>query len=226
MELTLSKKHENRIEFIADGISPSFGNTIRRYVMNQVKVLAMDHATFYDNTSSFWDEYLAHRVGLIPISTPDKLPENVEIIFSLDATGPKTVVAKDFTSSDKGINVALEDVVLVTLTANQHLRLEAKAILGSGVKHAKFQAGLITYGIDGDKMKFIVESFYQMKPSDMIVRACNRIESDLDAIADAFEGKKKPAEKKETIKKAAAKTTVKKTTIKKPAAKKKAAKEE
>ena len=227
MELILSKKHENRIEFVADGISPGFGNTIRRYVMNQVKVLAMDHATFYDNTSSFWDEYLAHRVGLIPILTPDKTPESAEIIFSLDVTGPKTVLAKDFKSSDKGINVALEDVVLVTLTANQHLRLEAIARLGSGVEHAKFQAGLITYGIDEGKMKFIVESFYQMKPGSMIVRACNRIVSDLDAIANAFGEKKtkKPAAKKATVKKTTAKkTTVKKTTTKKPAAKKKATK--
>ena len=207
MELTLEKKHENRIEFIADGINPGFGNAIRRYVMNQVKVLAMDHATFYDNTSSFWDEYLAHRIGLMPILTPDKLPESVEIIFSLDAMGPKTVYASDFKSSDKGISLAKGEVPLVTLSANQHLRFEAKARLGSGVEHAKFQAGLISYGINEGKLKFIVESFYQMSPADIVVRACDRIESDIDAIMEAY-GEKKA--KKPAVKKAAVSKTVKK----------------
>ena len=53
--------------------------------MSYVPVLAIDKVTFYDNTTAFWDEYIAHRMGLMPILTPENTPESAEIVFSLDA---------------------------------------------------------------------------------------------------------------------------------------------
>jgi DNA-directed RNA polymerase subunit D len=223
MELTLEKKHENRIEFVAQGISTSFANAIRRYVMNRVPVLAMDTVTFYDNTTSLWDEYIGHRLGLVPIVTPDKFPKEGEVVFSIDETGPKVVYGKDVKSSDKEIRIAQDNVVIVTLGANQHVRFEAKAILGTGRQHAKFQAGLVSYGIHEGKFKFIVESFYQMPPARLIIRSCEEIESDINDLLKGLTKKpaKKAAAKKTTTKKdTAKKTTAKKTTTKKATKKK------
>lgn len=222
MELALEKKHENRIEFTVKGIYPSFANAIRRYVMNRVSVLAMDTVTFYDNTTSMWDEYIAHRLGMIPIVTPNKFPASGEVIFSLDETGPKVVYGKDMKSSDKGVRIAQEGIVIATLGQNQHLRFEAKAKLGIGREHSKFQAGLISYGIKEGQFKFVIESFYQMPPGRLISQACEELEKDIDATIKALT--KKPAKKvtkkaaaKKPAKKAAAKkkTTAKKTTKKK-----------
>jgi len=206
MELTLDKKHENRIEFVVGGISTSFGNMIRRYAMNRVPVLALDLVTFYDNTTSMWDEYIAHRLGLIPIQTPEDFPSDGEVVFSLDETGPKVVYAKDFKSSDKEIKIAQDDIVIVTLGQSQHVRLEAKARLGTGVEHAKFQAGLLSYGVKDGKFKIVVESFYQMPPARVITSSCNKILSDIKDALSAFgekpAKKEKVKEKKEPKKKA------------------------
>jgi DNA-directed RNA polymerase subunit D len=223
MELTLKKKHENRIEFTAKGISPTFANAVRRYVMNRVPVLSIDTVTFYDNTTSLWDEYIAHRLGLMPIVTPEKTPASAEVMFSLDETGPKVVYGKDLKCSDKAIKIAQDDIVVVTLGQNQHVRLEAKAVLGTGSKHGKFQAGLVSYGIEGGDFNFMVESFYQMAPARVIGRACDEIGVDIDTILGALSGKKakKPAAKKTAAKKAPAKkAAAKKTTTKKTAKKK------
>jgi hypothetical protein len=209
MELTLEKKHENRIEFVVDGVSAAFANALRRYAMNRVPVLAMDSVTFYDNTTSMWDEYIAHRLGLMPVATPEDFPEKGEVVFSLDETGPKIVYAKEFKSSDKEVKIAQDDIVVVTLGPGQHIRLEAKARLGRGIEHAKFQSGLVSYGLDNGKLKMVVESFYHAPAQDVVLRACDELQDDVDTLLEALGEKvaRKPKEKKakEPKKKAAKK---------------------
>ena len=197
MKLTLDKLHENRIEFLAQDVTVSMANTLRRYSMSRVPILAIDKVTFYDNTSPLWDEYVAHRLGLLPITTPDKLPENSEIVFSLDAEGPKTVHASELKSSDKEIKVAKGTIPVLTLAANQRIRFECKAVVGTGRKHAKFQAGLVAYGNEGKGLRFFVESFFQMEPIEVIQRGCDAIESDLDAIEEVLSEKPKKKKKAE-----------------------------
>ena len=189
--MKLDKKHENRIEFVAD-VSTSFANLVRRYSIGRIPVLAIDQVTFYDNSSPLWDEYIAHRLGLMPIATPEKTPESAEIIFSLDVEGPKTVLSSEMKSSDKDIQMA-KDIPVVTLGPNQHLRFEAKAVLGNARKHAKFQSAIVSYGKEGDSLKFMVESCFQMEPSEVIGRACDVINDDIDAVAEALG--RKPAKK-------------------------------
>ncbi len=193
MKLTLDKKHGNRIEFITKGISTTFANMVRRYSMSRVPVLAIEKVVFYDNTSALWDEYIAHRLGLLPIVTPDKTPESAEIVFTLDAEGPKTTYSSDMTSSDKDITVK-ENITIATLGPNQHVRFEAKAVLGTGRNHAKFQAGLVSYGGEDD-LKMFVESFFQMAPQDVLIRGCDVIESNIEAIEEVL-GKKVEKKKK------------------------------
>ncbi len=218
MKLVLEKKHENRIEFLVDGTTSGFANMLRRYAMSRVPVMAIDSVTFYDNSSAFWDEYIGHRLGLMPVATPAKTSEKAEVILSVDAAGPTVVKSGDFKSSDKEIKMAREDIVVVTLDENQTLRLEGKAVLNNSRRHAKFQAGLLGYGeTDEDgKFKVFVESFYQMSPAEVLLRGCGIVEDDVDELLEAVG--KKPAKKK-AVKKTAAKKTVKKT-AKKPSKKK------
>ena len=196
MKLSLDKKHENRIEFIAEEVSTAMANMVRRYSISRVNVFAIDNVTFYDNTSPLWDEYVSHRLGLMPVITPAKTPENAEVILSIDAEGPKIAYTSDLKSSDKDVSVA-KKIPITTLGPGQRLRFEAKAILGNGRKHAKFQAGLVAYGVEGKGLRFIVESFYQMEPADVIERGLDVIESDIDAIAAALGEKPKKKKKAE-----------------------------
>jgi len=194
--MKLDKKHENRLEFIAEGIDTTFANMVRRYSMSRVPVLAISNVTFYDNNSAFWDEYVAHRLGLMPVTTPAKTPEGAEIVLSLDEQGPKIVYTTDFESSDKDISIP-KKIIIITLAQDQRLRLEAKATLGTGRKHAKFQAGLVSYGKEGDNIRFMVESFFHMEPYEVIERGCDVITADIEAIEAALGVEKKPKKKAE-----------------------------
>jgi len=179
MNFTLEKKHENRIEFSVKGTETYFANMVRRYSMSRVPVLAIDNVTFYDNTTALWDEYLAHRIGLFPVKTPKKLPKSAEVIFYLDFEGPGIAYSKDMKCEDKGVEIAKENIPIVTLGDKQKIKLEGKAVLGTAEQHAKFQSGLVSYGIEGDEIKFFTESFYHMEPSDVIIRGCDEMLSDI-----------------------------------------------
>lgn len=195
MKISIEKEKANRLEMMVDGITVTFANALRRYTMMHLPILAMDNVTFYDNTSWIFDEYLSHRLGMMPITTPDKLPENTEVTFTLDETGPKIIYSKNLKSSDNDISVAKEQIPIITLNENQRLRLEAKARVGYGTEHAKFQAGLTSYEALGEnRFKFKIESFFQMDPSDIVIRSCNSLEKDL---SETIKELKKAEKKKE-----------------------------
>ncbi len=200
MEVSGVSEKGNKLSFTAKGVSLPLANAIRRYSMNHIPVLAIDQITMYENSASIFDEYIAHRIGMLPIKTPKRLPASAEISFVLDAQGPKPVLSEDLKSSDAGISVAEPRIPIVTLMENQTLRLEGKAILGTGRKHAKFQAGIAAYEEKEDgSLIFKAESFLQMGPQDMLERGCKILEEDLEELAEELEsigGKKKKAKKK------------------------------
>jgi DNA-directed RNA polymerase subunit D len=201
MQLENVSEKGNKLSFTLKGAKLALANAIRRYSMNHVPVLAIDKVTMYENSSPVFDEYIAHRIGMLPIKTPKNLPASTEVSFVLDVQGPKAVFAEDLKSSDSGIIVAEPRIPIVTLIEGQSVRLEGKAILGIGRKHAKFQAGLAAYDEQEDGTLLMkVESFFNMGPKDMLVRGCKALEDDLEELSDelgALSGKKKKAKKKE-----------------------------
>jgi len=180
MKVSVGKPDKNKLSFVLEGTSTEFANAVRRYGMMGVPVFAIDSVVFYENTTSIFDEYISHRLGQIPLLTTVKALKNSEVTFVIDEVGPKVVCSSDMKCSDKDVKVAKEKIPIITLTEGQKLRLEAKAVPGNGRTHAKFQAGLLSYGILDSKFDFKVESFFQMDPEDLVVRACDVILEDLD----------------------------------------------
>lgn len=187
MNIEILSEKDNKIEFLLKGSTLSFANLIRRFGMSRVPVFAIDKVTFYENDSAMFDEYIAHRLGLVPIASERNAREGEEVLFTLEASGPATIYSKDLKSTDPKIKAAFENIPLLKLLEGQNLRLEAKARLGVGSKHAKWQAGLISYEVLGEKeFKMKLESFMQLEPrelllatADMIIKRCDEIEENL-----------------------------------------------
>ena len=121
-------------------------NAIRRTVLSDLPSFAIEDVSFYENTSPLFNEYIAHRLAMIPLTFDENASPDVKITLSIEATGPSIVYSKDFKSTDDKITPATQHIPIMTLMENQTLRLEAVAILGSPSQHAKFQNSHCSYG--------------------------------------------------------------------------------
>ncbi|MEM3181441.1 MAG: DNA-directed RNA polymerase subunit D [Candidatus Micrarchaeaceae archaeon] len=173
MKINFTEDTPFAVRFTISGIGFAEANALRRIATGSVPTFAIDTVTFYENTSAMFDEYIAHRIGLIPILTPSKgYDEKDEIMFSLEAEGPITVYSGDLKTSDKNVKVANEKIPIMKLAEEQRLKLEGKAIMGTGSKHAKFQPGIATYKqLDNGDFEFYVETFGQMPAIEIVNKA-------------------------------------------------------
>ncbi|VVC02021.1 DNA-directed RNA polymerase subunit D [uncultured archaeon] len=201
MDLSIEKEDGRRMSFALSGSSIGFANLLRRFAMNQVPTFAIDKVTFYENTSSMFDEYIGHRIGLVPLKWAPGFKPEEEVVFTLEASGPANVYSSHLQSTADKVKVATEKIPLLKLLQDQNLRLEAKAIQGVGRKHAKWQAGLVAYGIEEDKFNFRVESFMQMSPRDMLSHAAELLDERCEALESELAGLKKAAKENKKKKK-------------------------
>ncbi len=185
MKIDILEDKGNVFRFSLKDSTNMYANAIRRIATIGVPTFAIDTVTFYENTSSIFDEYIAHRIGLIPIVTPQKgYSEKDEVLFTLEATGPKTIYSKDLESADKEVKVANENIPIIKLADEQRIRIEGKARMGTGIDHAKFQPGLITYDEQSEGVfEFYVEAFGQRPPKQIINKAFEVIEEQLQELS-------------------------------------------
>ncbi|MGB9635503.1 MAG: DNA-directed RNA polymerase subunit D, partial [Candidatus Micrarchaeia archaeon] len=168
------KEDGNRVTFKLKGVPVTFANALRRSIMNRVPVYAIDEITVYENTSAFFDEYIANRVGMIPIVTPDKFDE--EVMFSVNAEGPTVIMSGSLEPSNPKVHVATKEIPIIELANKQTLRIEGVARKKTGKVHAKFQGGIASYEYTEEgEYTFIVESFGQMDASELIKRSLREL---------------------------------------------------
>ncbi len=134
-------------------------NAIRRAMISEVPTMAVDIVVFTLNTSVFYDEIIAHRLGLIPLTSeyalekyksPEECMGGEEVIFSeecvvkldLEAENnsdkPLTIYSRDLRTSDPDVKPVYESIPILVLGPGQKIRLEAYARLGRGKEHAKW----------------------------------------------------------------------------------------
>lgn len=198
MDVNVNSDDGRKLDFTLSGVTPGFANLMRRFSMQQVRTFAIDRVTIYENTSSMFDEYIAHRIGQIPLKITGTLQPDDEALFTLEASGPATVYASELKTAHDKIRVATEKVPLLKLLEEQNLRLEAKAISGLGRKHAKWQAGMAGYEITPKgEFHFKAESFLQLPVRDLFLKASEEVEERCAALRKELKALEKEVKKKE-----------------------------
>jgi DNA-directed RNA polymerase subunit D len=149
MNASIVKENDAMLTLHLKGVSTPFVNALRRAVISDLPAFAIDEVDFYENNSPLFNEYLANRIGLVPLTFDENAADDVKITFQLNVESTdetRTVYSSELVSTDPAIRVFAERIPLIKLGKNQKLRLEATAITGTAKKHAKFQSALASSG--------------------------------------------------------------------------------
>ncbi|KAG2226328.1 hypothetical protein INT45_006000 [Circinella minor] len=154
---SLTKDH---IDFVLSDTDLSVANALRRVMIAEVPTVAIDMVEIETNSTVLADEFIAHRLGMVPIDSRDveKLrytrdctcsqycPEcSVELTMHVKCTDDrtKTVTSRDLISSNLTFAPVLQDkndagVMLVKLRKGHELKLKCIAKKGVAKEHAKW----------------------------------------------------------------------------------------
>jgi len=156
MEVTVASNDDNKAILLLEKSEPALANAVRRTLLAEIPIMAVDTVTFYENTSVMPDEYVAHRIAMVPFKTDLKAYKRPEdccsgncascsVDLTIDEAGPKMVYSSDIKTSDAKIKPVSGKIPIVELMPGQRLRLEAKAVLGRGEDHAKWKFGVASF---------------------------------------------------------------------------------
>ena len=154
MDLNFIEFTDRKTRFILSGVTPAFANSIRRGMITDVHSMSIDDVNFYNNTSVLFDEMLALRLGLIPLTGgTDYVPASectcsgegcsfCQVSLTLNVKGPTVVYSRDLKSSDPEVVPVEDEIPIIKLFKDQVIMLEAIARKGCGKDHAKFQPAI------------------------------------------------------------------------------------
>ena len=151
-------------EFELTNTDPDIANALRRVMIAEVPTVAIDLVEIEMNTTVLNDEFIAHRLGLIPLvshaveqmSTPYEGDGDFqEIDFELDvhctSDDTENITSQDLIRvQNHELDAALDSIVpvdegegsrgilIVKIRKGQELKLKAKARKGIGKDHAKW----------------------------------------------------------------------------------------
>lgn len=161
--IEVRKLEDDYAEFELMDTDVSVANALRRIMIAEVPTIAIDLVEFDNNTSVLNDEFLAHRLGLIPLTSQyapmlgrpfDAVTDHVDIEFLLHVKCTEgrslEVTDLDLIPVDPGIPVvpvsqemrkttdSVKPVIIAKLGKNQEIKLKAVARKGIGKDHAKW----------------------------------------------------------------------------------------
>jgi DNA-directed RNA polymerase subunit D len=159
LKVEVLEKTPLTLKLYIEGISLHVLNSIRRAIIAETPTMAVDYVVFIENSSAFYDEYIAHRLGLIPLRSDDAMPRykppeecaeaGEKHIFPADCFAKfdlvveaeeeeRVVYAKDLVPTDPYVTPVYGDIAIARLLKGQRIKLEAYARLGRGKEHIKW----------------------------------------------------------------------------------------
>jgi len=212
--VNIIEESNSRIVVRLSGYPIQYVNALRRIAMVEVPVMALDDIIIYNNSSVMHDEILAHRLGLIPLTTPYKkynLPDACEcksklgcpkcrVTIYLDVTADtksRTVYSGDLVSEDESVKPVSDSIPIVILAKDQSIKLEAYARLGKGRVHAKWQPTTIAVSryVDASKDEYILEleSVGSLSARNILISAVDILEEKISRLGERLDGLKEYA---------------------------------
>ncbi|CEP25205.1 RPB3 [Cyberlindnera jadinii] len=163
-KITIRHIDEDSVDFVLADVDLALANSLRRTMIAEIPTLAIDSVEIELNSSVLADEFIAHRLGLIPLQsldvdkleysrdcTCDDYCNRCSVELSLDVRAEEetlSVYSKDLNivSSNQNLNIgtpiivdqAHNGVLICRLRQDQQLKVRCIAKKGISKEHAKW----------------------------------------------------------------------------------------
>jgi len=155
-------------KFHLKGIGYEFVNALRRTIMGKVPTKAIETVRIFKNESVMPDEFIAHRLGLIPILAKD-IDEDSNIKLSLKMTGG--IVKSGNIETDGIVEIPLIEIPIVVLNKGKTIEMELEVISGIGEEHIKWSPAFVYYR---NVPNLIIDKKVDLKEIEHVVDKCPR----------------------------------------------------
>ena len=189
--IKILESSDSHVKLLLKGIDRVYANALRRFAISEVPCMAIDEIVIHENSSVLYDEILAHRLGLIPLTTDLEgyiLPQDCDcktslgctkcrVLLVLDAVATdevKTIYSGDLVSEDTRVKPYVDNIPIIKLAPSQKIKLEAYAKLGKGRHHAKWQPVTISTLTDTDndsEFHLTLESTGSLPANEILLQA-------------------------------------------------------
>ena len=163
-KIKILKLESDSIEFSLKNADLAFANSLRRVIISEVPTMAIDMVQVTENTSPLFDEFVVHRLGLVPLISEDidnynfplncickegcdKCKVDFDIIVKCDENIRQDtidVTSEDIKPKNKDIKVRPVKydehgpIVITKLKKGQSINMTLTAKKGIGKTHAKW----------------------------------------------------------------------------------------
>ena len=192
-QIVVREAARSSVDFTLKNVDLAFANSLRRVILAEIPTIAIDLVEVESNTSVLADEFIAHRLGLLPLNSKDSEQllytrdcdcegycENCSIVLTLHArcTGNEVmkIYARDLSVEGQRPNpyignpiitdVEGQGPVIAKLRQGQELKLKCVAKKGIAKEHAKW-APTASVGFEYDphnKLRHL-DLWYEEDPS-------------------------------------------------------------
>jgi len=192
----VSMKHKEETTIVTfKNTHPSIVNSFRRIILDEVPTFAIEDVEIVKNESPLYDETIAHRLGLLPLTTDlktynfkDKCKCKgvgcalCEVKMSLKAKGEGYVYSKAIKSNDPKICVVDKEIPITKLFGEKEIEANLTAIIGKGREHAKWAPAHTYLNDTGKAIDLYIESFGQLNSKEIFNKSVEIVVEKIDEL--------------------------------------------
>ena len=192
MKVSDVKQDGDTLTFKLSSTDHSIANAIRRVLIAEIPTWAFATINVEENITPFSDEYISHRVGLIPLNN-ELIKGEAPQDFTLDVKGPKAGIRKVYSQEIKPKDIVFPGIVIAELKGledkQEHLKIKMSITRGThqqiDARHSAVSIAAYKQ-VDETTFEFTVETRGLLKFSTLMKTAFQVIVGKLELVLESI----------------------------------------